>query len=442
MKQGTETETLRFHTNVPRPAFIERKSEVSHPMAAIAVAQITSNSERPTGCKVALLTGGDDKPYVLGLVSALTSNAITFDVIGSDDLDVPELLHNSRVSFLNLRGDQRPDASLAWKITRVLSYYWRLLAYATTAKTRIFHILWNNKFELLDRTLVMLYYKAMGKRIVLTAHNVNMRKRDGTDSWLNRASLRTQYQLSDHIFVHTERMKNELLADFGVSESKTSVIPFGINNTSPTTGITASQAKQRLQLSTGKKTALFFGQIAPYKGFEYLIDAFSEVTKRDESYRLIIAGTVKKGQKEYWNRIQRKIAIDEIQNQIIQRIEHIPDEEVEVYFKAADVLVAPYVHIFQSGVPFLAYSFGLPVIATDVGSLREDVVEGRTGFVCHPHDSYDLARTIEKYFESDLFKDLENRRSDIKNYANERHSWDKVAAITTDLYSRLLTSDF
>ena len=132
----------------------------------------------------------------------------------------------------------------------------------------------------------------------------------------------------------------------------------------------------------------------------------------------------------------------EVRNHVIERIEHIPDEEVEVYFKAADVLVVPYVHIFQSGVPFLAYSFGLPVIATDVGSLREDIIEGRTGFVCQPQDSYDLARTIEKYFKSDLFKDLENRRSEIKNYANERYSWDKVAAITTGVYSRLLTSDF
>ena len=113
---------------------------------------------------------------------------------------------------------------------------------------------------------------------------------------------------------------------------------------------------------------------------------------------------------------------------------------MELYFKAADVLIVPYVHIFQSGVPFLAYSFGLPVIATDVGSLREDIIEGRTGFVCQPEDSSALARTIDKYFESELFRDLENRRFEIKEYANERYSWNKVAAITTAVYSNLLSS--
>ena len=71
------------------------------------------------------------------------------------------------------------------------------------AQPKIFHILWNNKFEFFDRTLLMLYYKLLGKKIVFTAHNVNIRKRDGNDSWLNRFSLKIQYQLVDHIFVHT-----------------------------------------------------------------------------------------------------------------------------------------------------------------------------------------------------------------------------------------------
>ena len=338
MKQQTGTENLPFDTSVARPVVAERTSEISHSMAASAIPQISSTSMRPTGCNVALLTGGDDKPYVLGLVSALTSNGIIVDVIGSNDLDVPDLLHNSRVNFLNLRGDQRLDANLASKITRVLRYYWRLLAYAITTKVGIFHILWNNKFEVLDRTLLMLYYRVMGRRTVLTAHNVNMRKRDGTDSWLNRSSLKIQYRLSDHIFVHTQQMKSDLLTDFGVPGEKTSVIPFGINNTVPNSSMTAVDAKRMLGIRKSDKVILCFGQIAPYKGLEYLIDAFREVAEENASYWLIIAGKVKKGQTKYWNEIRRKIANGGIQNRITERIEHIPDEEVEVYFKAADVL--------------------------------------------------------------------------------------------------------
>src|SRR5207244_215649 len=185
------------------------------------------------------------------------------------------------------------------KVMRILAYYFRLVCYAAVARPPIFHILWNNKFEFIDRVFLMLYYQLLGKKIVFTAHNVNAAKRDSRDSFFNRLSLRIQYGLSDHIFVHTERMKSELLTDFGVSASKTSVILFGINNTSPDTAITTSEAKQQLGVSAEAKTALFFGQIAPYKGLEYLMAAFSELAQRDDSYRLIIAGKVKKGHAEY-----------------------------------------------------------------------------------------------------------------------------------------------
>ena len=48
---------------------------------------------------VALLTGGGDKPYALGMAEALTSVGIYVDFIGSDDLNVPELLGNLENSF-------------------------------------------------------------------------------------------------------------------------------------------------------------------------------------------------------------------------------------------------------------------------------------------------------------------------------------------------------
>jgi glycosyltransferase involved in cell wall biosynthesis len=286
----------------------------------------------------------------------------------------------------------------------------------------------------------MLYYKLLGKRAVLTAHNVNMRKRDGTDSWLNRCSLRTQYRLSDHIFVHTDKMKAELLTEFGVSENKVTVIPFGVNNTVSRTNLSTADAKRFLGISVADKTLLCYGQIAPYKGIEYLVAAFSEVLNRDRSYRLIIAGKPKWNE-VYWNRIERMIDELDLRDRIIKRIEHVPDDETELYFKAADVLVLSYTEVFQSGVIFLGYSFGLPSLVADVGSLREEVIEGETGFVFRPRDSSDLARKVHSYFNSELFRNLESRRAKIKAYANERYSWDKVAAIIMSVYSQLGPSE-
>jgi len=126
-----------------------------------------------------------------------------------------------------------------------------------------------------------------------------------------------------------------------------------------------------------------------------------------------------------------------LSRRIVLRPDFIPDEETEVYFKAADVLVLPYTHIYQSGLVALGYSFGLPIIATDVGSFREDILEGKTGFICRPSDSVDLARAIQTYFESNLYRRLAHTRQEISQYAHQRYSWQVVAEMTCQVYAAL-----
>jgi glycosyltransferase involved in cell wall biosynthesis/uncharacterized SAM-binding protein YcdF (DUF218 family) len=401
-----------------------------------ALNHIQGANPRSPAAQVAVLTAGRDKPYALGLAAALLAAQVRFEFIASRELDAPFLHGDPLVRVLNLR-DQAAKVTFSGKILRVILYYLRLIVYALTAQPKLFHILWNNKWELFDRTVLMLWYRFCGRKLVITAHNVNAGDRDGGNSALNRWSLRVQYRLAHHAFVHTELMRNELRTGFGVDDAKISVIPFGLNSTVPNTALTRAEARVRLGLGNDDKVVLFFGNIAPYKGLEYLVEATSQVAASDASVRLVIAGRVKDCA-SYWEGVRAQIARPEIAAKVISRIEFIPDEETEVYFKAADVLALPYLHIFQSGVLFLAYNFGLPVIATDVGSLKEDVVEGETGFVCLPKDAKDLARAIRMYFASQLFRDLEQRRSKIKAFASERHSWEKVAAITTGVYSKLL----
>ena len=241
-------------------------------------------------------------------------------------------------------------------------YYAKLIGYAAAAKPTIFHILWNNKFETLDRTVLMFYYRFLRKKIVLTVHNVNAGRRDAKDTRLNRLTLRIQYHLADHIFVHTQKMRLELIEEFGVQPTVVTVIPFGINNAVPNTCFTPRDAKEKLGIHDTDKTILFFGNIAPYKGLEYLVAAFKRILIRCDNYRLIIAGRPKNCE-GYWTAIRNDIRAEEESGRILLKADFIPDNETEVYFKAADVAVLPYRHIYQSGVLFLAHSFGLPVIA-------------------------------------------------------------------------------
>jgi len=189
-------------------------------------------------------------------------------------------------------------------------------------------------------------------------------------------------------------------------------------------------------MAVNGRAVLFFGQIAPYKGLEYLIAAVAVLAKTGEDVRLIVAGRVKRGSERYWGSIRRSITDLGIEDLVVQKIRFIPDDEVETYFKAADAVVIPYVDIFQSGVPFLAFSFGLPVIATDVGSLREDVTS-ETGLLCKPKDPADLARVIAAFYRSALHREPDRAQERIRGLAAERHSWETVVDRTRAVYASL-----
>jgi len=205
----------------------------------------------------------------------------------------------------------------------------------------------------------------------------------------------------------------------------------------PETALSRSEARKQLGLDSHQQVLLFFGMITPYKGLETLVEAVARLKKNGRQFILIIAGRIKECP-DYWERICRLIQQSDLKESVVTDLRRVPDEMVEVYLKAADVMVLPYRSIFQSGALFLAYRFGLPVVATDVGSFKEDIIQGQTGFVCRPDDPADMAKTIETYFASGLFTNLEQKRKEIRDYANERYSWDRIGELTRKVYERVL----
>jgi D-inositol-3-phosphate glycosyltransferase len=389
--------------------------------------------------ELGLLTACRDRHYAFGLAMALVAEGVSLDVVGGDEIDSPELHSVPNLHFFNFLSHEKRDAGFAKKLSKLFVYYGKLIRYAARSKPRVLHILWNGRFDFLDRTFLMLYFKLRRKKVAFTAHNVNQARRDGKDSLLNRVTLKMQYSLCDHIFVHTQKMKEELCKDFRVAEDTVTVIRYPMNYALPDTELTPAEAKQRLGIEDDEKAILFFGKIRPYKGIEHLIAAFKLLSVNSpEKYRLIIAGEPNRGAKEYLHEIQQAAQREFDQGQVILRFQFIPDEQMELYFKGADVLVLPYKEIFQSGILFLSYSFGLPVIATDVGSFREDIVEGKTGFLCAPADPADMAKALDKYFASDLFRNLKVRRQELREYAYANHSWDALAALSCKAYAQML----
>jgi glycosyltransferase involved in cell wall biosynthesis len=349
----------------------------------------------------------------------------------------PAFFSQQQVHYKNLHGAARPQASRWSKIARVAGVYLKLIKYAATTDSKLFHIQWPYKLVLLDRTLLHLYYKVLGKKIVFTAHNVNADARDGKSTWSRHASLGFFYRHVDHLIVHTSKMREQLVKDFAVSEAKISVIPHGVMSCVPETALTREAARQKLGLGKDEPVILFFGLITPYKGLETLVEALGLLSARGRKFKLVIAGRIKECP-DYWQKLEGLIQRYDLQKNVQTDLRHVPDEEIEIYLKAADVMVLPYREIFQSGALFLTYRFGLPVIVTDVGSLREDVEAADAGLVCKPNDPASLAETIEKYFESQLYKHQDVHRARIRAYASERYSWDRIGELTQKVYEQVL----
>ena len=108
----------------------------------------------------------------------------------------------------------------------------------------------------------------------------------------------------------------------------------------------------------------------------------------------------------------------------------MPNEELGLYFSAADVVVLPYVDATQSGVTQLAYGFEKPVITTSVGGIPEVVKDGETGLVVPPEDSQALGEAIVRYFEEDLgVKFVPNIRAQVQGGT---FSWEGLVGLIED----------
>lgn len=389
--------------------------------------------------KIALLTGGKDLSYARGLVRELAAKGVEVAAVGGDELAGCEEVRVSRVKVHNLVGRLDPGEGLPSKVWRLLDYYVRLLVFAASTDVRLFHILWFRKFPYLERTLFNVYFKLLGKKLVFTAHNVDDQIRDGKRPTLaGRLSHRILYGLVDHILVHTDLMKRQLMDDYRVPEHKATVVPFGINSVIPASSVTRVDAKRQLGLGLEARVLLFFGNIAPYKGLDDLVRALERLVADDDRFVLVIAGPIKDpGCNGYWRDVEGLITELRLDTHVRKEIRYIPDRDVGLFFRAADVLVLPYRMVYQSGVVALSYALGVPVIAADVESLRDDVVEGETGLVFKVGDVADLAKKIQEYFASELFRDLETRERRIREYGAERFSWTTNAERTCSVYGRL-----
>lgn len=118
----------------------------------------------------------------------------------------------------------------------------------------------------------------------------------------------------------------------------------------------------------GVTTVLFFGTIRPYKGLEYLVRAFDQLSEDEASrYRLLIVGETWEG----WTEPLELAALSPHREPITIVNRYVRDDEVSAFFAIADVVALPYTRSSASGPLSIAMATGLPTVLGDVGGLRD-----------------------------------------------------------------------
>lgn len=113
---------------------------------------------------------------------------------------------------------------------------------------------------------------------------------------------------------------------------------------------------------------------------------------------LLVVGEFYEGKDRCLNLIQARGLASRVR--VIDRF--VPDDEVSLYFSAADLVVLPYESATQSGIVPIAYAFERPVVTTAVGGLPEAVQDGETGLLVEPRDPTALASAIVRFFDEGL----------------------------------------
>jgi D-inositol-3-phosphate glycosyltransferase len=189
--------------------------------------------------------------------------------------------------------------------------------------------------------------------------------------------------------------------------------------------IPAVEARAKLGLEQNMNYILFFGFIRDYKGLDLLLHAMANDRIKKLNIRLIVAGEFYSNEEKF----QQLIDSLNLRDNVILHTDYIPENRVNEYFCASNLVAQPYKTATQSGVTQIGYHFHKPMLVTNVGGLSEIIENGKAGFVVEPTPD-EIAMAIDRYFENNLEEEM---TEEVKR-AKERFSWNNFTKAIFESY--------
>jgi glycosyltransferase involved in cell wall biosynthesis len=209
--------------------------------------------------------------------------------------------------------------------------------------------------------------KRAGVRLVYLVHNVLPHEEKPWDAWLARLALAGAPAFLAHTPHEADRLARL------VPSERISLCPLPVFDMFSLERLSRADAKTRLGLPRDIPVILFFGFIRPYKGLHHLLAAAEVLAKLQVRFLLLVAGEFWEDKSEYISQIELLNLGERVR--LVDR--YIPNEEIGLYFSAADVFAAPYTGGSQSGAIKIAIDYQLPVVASQV--IADELVRQAAG---------------------------------------------------------------
>lgn len=252
------------------------------------------------------------------------------------------------------------------------------------------HILFVIRFA-----LTLFFARVLGYQTIFTLHNLEPTY-SLQPAWVDYLGHWFAVNWVDKVIVHCQAARQLLAQKFGRRSNVYVVDHPNCIDWYPNT-VSKELARSILNLPSTSRVFAFLGGIRPNKGVETLIQAFSAL--EGQELRLVIAGKVFPPE-AYAASLQEFTCGDE---RIVLRLQHIPDDEIQIILNAADVVVLPFSWILTSSSANLAMSFSRPVIVPRMGCLPE-LVQAGGGWLFDPLDINSLRSVMQDTLSFDLEK--------------------------------------
>lgn len=262
--------------------------------------------------------------------------------------------------------------------------------------------------------LDLLLAVTLGYSVVWTVHNALPHESSRIDRVLRRFLLAIA-----HPVVHCATARRAL----GWASRSATVIPHGSYAGWYPETLDREEARSRLGFAPTDRVLLCFGQLRAYKGVEELIRAFHAMPQ--ENLKLVVAGRPASPAEAARLRALQRDVDDE---RVKLHLDHVPDDEVQVFFKACDLVVLPYLRVLTSGVAVLGLTFGRGLIVPRTGCLVE-LAQSGCAIGYDPLSPGGLAEALRDAASVDSF-DLGRRA---RRFA-ETLGWERIAAEYAQLF--------